>query len=265
VEKTPPTQLSRLADIPTIHRTLSQLLETLSLSEQHRKKLHERGLSDGQIAQGGYRSAPLQALCLPLTEKLIAMGCAVQGVPGFYLDKNGKWMVKFHRGAAGILIPIRGIDGLLRGAQIRLDTPIKDTGKTDKKGAKYIWLSSSNQHMGVNSGSPVHFVGDPYARAVYVTEGALKANIAHCLMNRSFAATAGANNLSGLDPLFALLVSNGVKLIVEAFDMDKSHNEMVAKGAARVRAMALRYGMECRSLTWNPSYKGIDDWQFALR
>ena len=29
--------------------------------------------------------------------------------------------------------------------------------------------------------------------------------------------------------------------------------------------MAKRHGMDCRPLTWNPNYKGIDDWQLALR
>ena len=44
---------------------------------------------------------------------------------------------------------------------------------SDKSGTKYLWLSSSSKTRGVSSGSPVHFVGDPFARVVYVTEGLL--------------------------------------------------------------------------------------------
>lgn len=42
-------------------------------------------------------------------------------------------------------------------------------------------------------------------------------------------------------------------------------NEMVEKGASKIYALAARHGMRCRRLTWNPNYKGIDDWQLALR
>ena len=85
------------------------------------------------------------------------------------------------------------------------------------------------------------------------------------LMDRSFVAVAGANNVGPLDPLFAALARNGTELIVEANDMDKFNNNMTSKGASKIYLMARRYGMDCRPLTWNPNYKGIDDWQLALR
>ena len=44
-----------------------------------------------------------------------------------------------------------------------------------------------------------------------------------------------------------------------------SSNEMVGKGASKIYALASKHGMRCRRLTWNPNYKGIDDWQLALR
>ena len=47
--------------------------------------------------------------------------------------------------------------------------------------------------------------------------------------------------------------------------MDKYSNEMVGKGASKIYALAARQGMRCRRLKWNPNYKGIDDWQLALR
>jgi len=265
-EEPPSVQNSELAGISEIHQTLSLLLGMLQLSEPHRKNLLGRGLTDEQIDRLGYKSTPPPYLCQSLTERLIKQGCTVQGVPGFYLGDNGRWTVKFYKRTSGILIPIKGIDGLIRGAQIRLDVPIKDEGgDEEKEGTKYLWLSSVNKHMGVTSGSPVHFVGDPFARTVYVTEGALKADIAHCLMNRSFCAVAGANNLSQLDPVFAVLSHNGTKLIVEAHDMDKYRNEMIEKGASKIYIMAHKYRMESRRLTWNPNYKGVDNWQLALK
>lgn len=255
-----------LADVRTVHQTFTMLLEMLTLSKQHREHLRTvRGLTDQQIDGLGYKSTPPFYLCRKLAERLLEKGCTLQGVPGFY-QKDGRWTVKFYTKTAGILIPARGIDGLIRGLQIRLDVPIKDENDDpDKEGAKYIWLSSVGKPMGVSSGSPAHFVGDPMARVVFVTEGLLKADIAHCLMNRTFAAVAGANNTARLKTLFCLLKQNGTEMIMEAQDMDKYRNEQVDKGASQIYLLAKECGLTYKRLTWNPNYKGVDDWQLALK
>lgn len=264
----PELSQSPRASISEIHQTLSLLFSMLSLSDAHRRHLSssKRGLSEQQINEFGFKSTPPPFLCSSLASRLLKQGCTVQGVPGFYQDSSGNWTINFSRRTSGILIPAIGIDGLLHGCQIMLDTPLKDKNDPpEKKGAKYIWFSSSQKHMGVTSGSPVHFVGNPFARTIYLTEGLLKADIAHCLMNRSFIGIAGANNVQQLKPLFALLARNGTELIVEAHDMDKYSNKMISKGASSIYMMAKEHGMECRTLTWNPNYKGVDDWQLAFR
>lgn len=261
------TQAER-ASPQEIHQTYSLMLGMLSLNSAHRAHLRseKRGLADEQIDSLGFKSTPPYFLCRSLTERLIRQGCRVEGVPGFYLHEGGYWTAKFSSRTAGILIPAIGIDGLIHGMQILLDVPFKDRDDPpEKAGTKYIWLSSSAKNMGVTSGSPVHFIGNPFARTIYVTEGILKADIAHVLLNRSFVAVAGANNVAQLGPLFALLAQNGTELIIEAHDMDKYSNEMIAKGSSKIYLLARQHGMECRRLTWNPNYKGIDDWQLALR
>lgn len=264
-EETP--QSSR-ADAQTVHQTLSLLLNMLTLKPEHlaHLKSDKRGLTDEQINKLGFKSTPPYHQCRSLTARLIAQGYTVEGVPGFYQDKDGCWTVAFSSYASGILIPAVDMDGFLCGAQILLDKPFKDANAPpEKTGAKYIWFSSASKPMGTGSGSPVHFVGDSFSRVVYVTEGLLKADIAHCLTGRSFVAIAGANNVRGLDKVFAMLAQNGTELIVEAHDMDKRSNPMIAKGCSEVRRIAKAHGIECRSLTWDPNYKGIDDWQLSLR
>lgn len=257
---------SPLADIRTIHQTFSMLLDMLTLTKEHREHLKTvRGLTDAQMDALGYKSTPPFYSCQRLARRLMEKGCTLHGVPGFY-QKKGEWTVKFYSKTAGILIPVRGIDGLIRGLQIRLDVPIKDENDdADKVGVKYIWLSSAGKPMGVSSGSPVHFVGDPQAKSVFVTEGFLKADVAHCLMNRTFAATAGANNTAQLELLFSLLKQNGTETVVEAQDMDKYRNSQVDKGASQIYLLAKKCGLQFRRLTWNPNYKGVDDWQLALK
>lgn len=254
------------AENSVIHMTLTGLLGMLKLSEQHREHLRNvRGLSDEQIERLGYKSTPPFYMCGALTSRLIEQGYTVEGVPGFY-QKDGKWTVNFSTMTAGILIPARGIDGMIRGFQIRLDVPLKnEDDDKDKPGAKYIWFSSGNKPMGTGAGSPLHFVGDPFARVVYVTEGILKSDVAHLLMDRTFAAIAGINNTAQLDMLFALLAENGTQTIIEAADMDKFRNEQVNKGASSIYLLAKKHGLSFRRLTWNPNYKGIDDWQLAIR
>jgi hypothetical protein len=257
---------SERAPTQDIHKTLSALLSMLTLTDAHRKHLQKkRGLTDEQITQFGFKSTPPPRLCRPITEQLLKQGYTVQGVPGFYVDDNGRWTVKFHQRTAGIIIPLYGVDGLLHGLQIRLDHPIKDEADPpEKSGTKYLPLTSSNKNQGTTSGSPIHFIGSPLSRVVYVTEGALKADIAHALTGRTFVAIAGANNTAGLDDLFSFLRRNGTEEIIEAADMDKYSNQMVHKGATKIFQLAAKYGMSCRRLTWNPNYKGIDDWQLAL-
>lgn len=259
--------LSPTASPQEIDRTMRVLLDMLTLTEAHRKHLRDvRGLTDEQIEYLGLKSTAAYKLCHIIPQKLMAQGCTVEGIPGFYVDKKGKWTVNFTTWAAGILIPVRSVDGLILGAQIRLDVPFKDDqNDSEDKGTKYIWFSTSTKYKGASPGSPAGFIGDPHARVVYVTEGCLKAGIAHCLMNRAFLSIQGANNLGGLKDALAQLHMNGTEEVVEAHDMDKFSNEVVALGASKISLLARQYGMKCRSLTWNPNYKGIDDWQLALK
>ena len=263
----PDVQESELASPQEIHRTFSALLSMLTLTAAHRRHLNEvRGLSDEQIDRFRLRSTPPPSLCRPLTDRLRKAGYTVQGVPGFYLDDSGRWTVKFYRRTSGIIIPIVSAEGLIHGLQVRLDHPIRDKDDPpEKEGIKYLTLSSAGKSMGVSSGSPIHFVGDTYSRIVYVTEGCLKADIAHALSNRTFAATIGANNVAKLDDLLAFLSKNGTKEIIEAQDMDKYRNNAVDAGSSKIAMLARKHGLECRRLTWNPNHKGIDDWLLALR
>ena len=224
-----------------IHQTYSLLLSMLPLTPTHKAHL----LSPRRVRRHG---------------------CTLQGVPGFYQDDAGRWTINFGSRMAGILVPAVGMDGLICGMQIRLDTPLRRRDDPPgKSGAKYIWLSSVGKPHGVTSGSPLHFVGEPFAKTVYVTEGLLKADIAHCLTGRSFVAVAGVNSLNGLESALRCMAQNGTKLGVEAYDMDKLENEYVAEAAEKVQQIAHAAGLQSTSLVWNTAYKGIDDWQLALR
>lgn len=263
VETVPDTPM---ADITVRHKTYTAFLSMLTLSKEHRKHLQTvRGLPDEQIEMLGYKSTPPFYMCRALANRLLQNGCQLEGVPGFY-QKDGQWTIASSTLTAGILIPARTREGYISGFQIRLDVSLKnDDDPPKKQGAKYIWFSSAGKPKGTSSGSPAHFVGDPDAGVVYITEGLLKSDIAHYLMNRSFAATAGVNNMAQLELLLKQLAESGTHTLIETEDMDKYRNEASSKGALKVYQLAKKYGMVCRGLNWNPNYKGVDDWQLALK
>ena len=89
-------------------------------------------------------------------------GCTVEGVPGFYQEKDGGWSVHFYPKSSGFMVPVRNLEGLIVGIQIRQDHP--------RDGRKYMWLSSTNYPMGTSSGSPTHLVGKRILKKSFYAE-----------------------------------------------------------------------------------------------
>ncbi len=218
---------NKKADEITLHHTYSNFLATLTLSKKHKEKLTNRGLSDDDITKLGYKSITTTSIS-NITTLLLERGCILKNVPGFYTDKYRNWQLNFSSNCNGILIPIMSINNHIQGFQIRLDNPYKNT--------KYIWFSSSSikgipLDGGTSSGSPIHFVGSFNDNVVYVTEGALKGDIANTLSNKSFLCVAGVNQYNQLESALSTLKEKGITTIVESYDMDKYTNENVEKGS----------------------------------
>ncbi|MCL2047407.1 MAG: CHC2 zinc finger domain-containing protein [Defluviitaleaceae bacterium] len=237
------------ANNDTIHQTYSMLLSMLTLAAPHREQLLARGLSQEQIERFNYKSVPAfgqQKLCA----RLLQSGCTLEGVPGFYRE-NDEWSIKPK--ASGVLIPICGIDGKIAGMQIRLNKPVNER--------KYIWFSSTGIDGGASSGTPIHFAGDPTAKRIYVTDGALKGTVAHALTGYTFVCIPGAKCLSEIDGLLSCLKSNGTVEAVEAFNMTKLTNKQVGESAVILRERLSALGIKVKSAVWSDtSLNGIDDY-----
>lgn len=208
----PMIENSNLAPIEEIDKTYSAMLSMLTLSKKHQEDLLGRGLTLEQISTQRYRRVPVFGI-KSMVKTLMEQGCVVKGVPGFYLDEEQHWSINFKKKYSGILIPIINVRGQIQGFQIRLDKV------TDSM--KYIWLSSVNCNQGVSSGSPVHVIGNLDAEVVYITEGALKGTIAHYLSGNTFICAAGVNQYRNLKPILVELKQRNLKLVYEAYDMDK--------------------------------------------
>lgn len=95
------------------------------------------------------------------------------GRTGFYRDDSCPWTMAFYKKTSGILIPAVGFDGRLQGFQIMLDVPLKHKDDRRRNGGQvhlvFLFLKDGR---GQAPAAPVHLIGDPSARVVYVIEGA---------------------------------------------------------------------------------------------
>ena len=280
------------------HKTYSMFFSMLVLADTHRKNLLKCGFTEQQIEENGYKSTPVFGF-RSLTKKLLSAGCTVEGVPGFYQDKDGEWTIHFSNKSSGFLVPVRNMDGLIVGAQIRLDHPYD--------GRKYIWLSSTNFHMGTSSGSPVHLAGSPGEKTIFITEGPLKGDLAHALSGRTFGCVPGANQYANLPPFLREMKQMGTQSVYEAYDMDKllrtacrgDYNEKcrqcenyrkdwkqqvipcekkcvkrqnIQRGCQKLTQICRELGLSVKTLTWDMDddgdwaehVKGVDDYLYDL-
>jgi hypothetical protein len=252
--KTPKPTAPR-ADDERIVAVYADLLRAhLVLSEQHRKQLRARGLDDLNIGINGYASVPT-VMYGTNAARALARDHDLRGVPGFYLS-HGQWrMVDC---GIGFFVPVRGMDGRLRGMQVR-----RDEGEP-----RYIWFSSAGREGGASSGAPVH-----YARAhmlkstdeVTLTEGSLKADVASHLLDAPVIAAAGVSTFG--DDFAANLKQQfpNIKTCHVAFDADFRTKPQVRAALERLMRQVVAAGFHAQVRTWNAALgKGIDDYLLHL-
>ena len=231
------------------------MLSYLTLSDKHMENLLGRGLSAERIAQNGYKSMPATPEGRRLLASLVGMGHELHGLPGFY-TRDDQWTVA---GPNGFLIPVRDKDGLIQGMKIRLD----EESNPDRK---YRWLSSRSTLLanGARSYSWIHITGNRQSKRAFLTEGPLKGDVASYLANDAlFVCTGGVNAIRGLKETIQTL---GVTEVVEAMDMDQMTNPHVRQAVQAMRQEVQSIpGIHYSKYTWNPAYKGVDDYLLSRR
>lgn len=231
------------------HEVYTDMLNFLSLADQHKENLLGRGLSEERIEQNQYRSMPeTEAGRRMLASFLRRCGHELEGIPGFR-TYYGEWTLS---GPNGFLIPVRNKDGLIQGMKIRLD----DTSQPDRK---YRWLSSRDMPGGSRSYSWVHVTGNINSKRAFITEGPLKGDAASFLSNDAlFVCIGGVNAINGLKET---LMDLGVTHVVEAMDMDQMTNPQVRRAVQNIRKTVCSIPkIKYSKYVWNPAYKGVDDY-----
>lgn len=249
-EKLPPNKISS---------TYKAFLSKCVLLNVHKKDLLERGLTEEAIKNGMYKTVPHGENLKRIISELIAEGYQLLGVPGFYQDEETKEIRANVDFIYGYFVPVFSYRGHIKGMQIRLE-------KTKNPKKRYFWFSSTDLFNGCTCSGHVHFIGKKEVQKAYLTEGPLKATVASFLSGRTFIAIPGVNATSALTEFLSKLYKQGyIKTIVNTLDMDRYTNPNVAKAIEKIKEIVIGCGFKWEDCTWNPNFKGIDDYLLAKK
>jgi DNA primase len=248
-----------IAPLETRHKVYSALLEMLSLQPIHKADLVKRGLPETIIKRNGYKSFPVDPKVRWKICDILASRYDLAGVPGFFINKAGRWDLSPY--PSGYLIPIRDGNGAIQGCQFRILPYDKD-----KHDGKYIWLSSAGKNNGTNATQWLHVSIPPGVELkdkIWLTEGGLKADIASYYMGVPFLATPGN---SPIERVVQTLKGLGVNNVVLAYDADQQINQNIRKVVETLDSGITSIGMKVQSASWPTRLvnnrlipKGIDD------
>ena len=253
----------RRAEISVLSRVYDELLSQHDLSVEHREHLlGPRGLSAEAVKVRKYRSwGQYRSLRYRLAKAAYyRFGADALDVPGVIVRKQGERDEYVTlAGAPGIAIPIRDVHSRICGMQIRVEHPKPGAGK-------YAWLSSASQG-GATAGTPVHVARpltgkdkEKKSTRVWLTEGALKADIACDRLDEIVIAVPGVNAVSEYVPTLDALMERGELLeLVIALDSDWRDNPKVARARLLLAERAARIGATVWLADWSQEHKGLDD------
>lgn len=250
-----PKETFSVADIDVRDKTYGKLLELLTLSDTHRSALHKRGLTNEMIDQLGYKSLPRDPKKICST--LLQSGFILEGVPGFYKDKQGRWTMNLF--GTGIFVPFRNGFSQIQYLQIRTDS--------DDPGKRYLAFSSNNRESGTPSYTWAHIhkgADEDWYREVYITEGALKSDVASLLSGKTFIGVQGVGNVGDIPRVLRSLKLKGLEKVHLCYDMDKDVNTNAQKGEQKLRAMLDAIRIPYDIVEWEGA-KGIDDWLYLQK
>lgn len=264
-------------------KTYRAFLAKLTLSEEHRKNLLDRGLDEKAIEM--FRSIPACGV-VSIPKELLEEGCQLEGVPLFGRIR-GVWSLCLKAQKTGFYIPYFDEAGRISQLQIRYDVNLDDD--KDAKNQRYRWASSAGYQNGTGAmnipfwGCQPH-VGD----TVYLTEGGLKAIVASRISGKKFVAIPGVTCFEAVRQIFEKCKGCTV---INGFDMDGKvlpDEEIISKDDSRIKLkapngnvreiktsvynaltkiaeIAKEMGVVYENFFWNPEEKGIDDYFLAER
>lgn len=119
----------------------SKFLSMQQLNEEHNLKLMNMNFTENYISKNMFRSIENREYKKKeICEKLLEQGLKLDGIPGFFQDKDFKWTYKSHK---GIFIPVMQ-NNKIQGLRILLDAEYRNDTSN-------IWFSSNNEYNGTKA------------------------------------------------------------------------------------------------------------------
>ena len=279
---------SDIAPAEVLDDTYRAFLNELPLIQKHKDNLLARGFSLEKIADIKDGSMPgkdemdLTAIC----KRLQVDGHRLNGVPGFFELKDGKWTFVYR--TKGIIMPRVNCKNQITGLQIRKDddlrTYIQTSDGNEELESKCTWFSSKGLKGGCGAYTAIHYACDfiynksehvykPVipGKIVMLTEGIMKGDLVNQLQpNVPVLANQGVNCLNDLkDELMWLKKTANLEAVIMGYDMDYKTNPNVEKPLKKAKEIISECGLQIKELDWETDMtvngksfqlKGIDDY-----
>lgn len=174
-------------------------------------------------------------------------------------------------GKDGSQLPLLKFRSMCMNAEDMVDSFTVEQKAEWEKNFKFNNLTSVDKYCGTSALCCPHFVGiTTDTDTVYLTEGVMKADIAHHLSRelgcpRAFVGLTGVGNINQFTRALEELSRMNIKKIKVAFDMDAAVNENVRMAKARVLETGCDAGFEMTPISWDLKWKGIDDLLLAMK
>lgn len=282
IEAEPVLAEENIADIEKRHLWYSLLLTNsrCKLKAEHLQNLVNRGF-DEETAKILYSSVPCSDNYeyFKLTAQLQKETASdPDGVPGFFMSQNNKWVLSYLQG--GIMIPIINFNKKIQVIAVRIDD---ENRRKDDYGdyidGKFTYLTSNNKNRGCKAHSFIHYACDfkydeerrcmiPVIpnQMIVLIEGPMKADLFYHLTGQSAIAVSGVDNLKYLKGELEKLKSIcGIQTVLNGYDMDYLTNPNVQMAQEKAKNIIKELGLNYSRITWNTKVngqdvlKGIDD------
>ena len=240
------------------HIEYTKMLDSLNLSLPHKGHLNGiRGFLHDQIEINGYRTVgKFSKVSADISDK----------TPGIFVNYLGEAVINY--GGAGILIPVRDLDGNIIAFQVRNTETQKEKNKSGEDFGKYLWsghpqtlktdaerkrLFYPSIHLPENGEKPLH-VANPHnlkdVETLYLAEGVLKPDITAYRFEQVVIGSPGGSWYSSPEQLFATIKHFNTKNIVLYPDAGSIINPNMIRLYNRARQLLENEGVNFRIAWW---------------
>lgn len=242
------------------HDIYTSYLKNFSLDRAHESGLKNRGLKLEHISKAEYATKPNSKsdAAQKALNNLVHLH-DLNGVPGFYRDKNGGAV---QAAVTGLLIPVRDLNGKIVSLSVKNENPkMTNSGKPANK---YLAFSSAGKKDGAKVTQTTHCPSltgtarEISGTTARITEGILKADIATALDPEMYCF--GMHGLNIPHDLAQVIEELEICELHICLDAGEDQNSDMKLAKSKLLEFCRNIGIDCVFETWDPEYgKGIDD------